>query len=219
MKFQYKINGNHRGSRDTKDSAIRAARKAALSISDRGIIHVEVVDEASENVIHRDMVLDENIKSLETDDLASIGMIVPGTYKINNDIKPKAAEKLFKIGDYTKLNNELYKIISVSESCARAQPVLKKKVKIKDKLTDKEREFSITRRAVSLAPSATNVLTTEEVEKELKRIKELENGNSNTNSGVDRSNSKLIAQPKGKNSGTGGHRSKNSRKNKVRGKR
>jgi hypothetical protein len=212
MKFQYRVNGELKGNSSEKDRAIRAARKAAFAVSDNhGIVHVEVLeihdetDPEAYSIVHRDMVLQEDVKQLDSDDLSSIGMIVPGEFKIPEEKTKKIKDPHFKLGDHIMLEGELYEIVGVTDVSARAQPVRKKKVKIKDKLANKEREFVIHRRAVSLSPTAANVLTKEEVEIELKKMKEQENVDSRDNKRNDRSDPQQSPKDTGNSEGSAGN--------------
>jgi predicted nucleic acid-binding Zn-ribbon protein len=178
------VNGKPEGNSNEKDRAIRAARKAALSISEpRGVIHIEVFEESEMNVVHRDLVLSESLKELDTDNLNSIGMIIPGQFKIEIEKKKEEKRTLFKVGQYVMIGGELHIITDVSESQARAKPVRKRHSKIKDKFTGKEREIISTGRSVSLASTAENVLSKEAVEKELAKIKETEDGINKSSDG------------------------------------
>jgi hypothetical protein len=203
MSYQYRVNGQPLGHSEEKDRAIRAARKAALSItSPRGIIHVEVIDESSAEIVHRDMVLAEMIKDLDAKVLTSIGMVVPGQFKIEPEKKKIVDRPLFKVGQYIMLQDELHIITDVTDSCARACPVHKKKVLIKNKLTDKECEFTVKRKSISLSPTAENVLSKEAVEIELKKIEELEHGNSRTSSRDIRDSARDPSRKQGKSERT-----------------
>jgi hypothetical protein len=180
MRFQQRVNGAIVGELEDKDKAIRAARKAALKLNDpRGIIHVEVykLDDDSIENIHRDLVLAEDIKTLETDLLKPVGLVV-FTKHIEQQKKTHSAEPLYKEGDYVILDSELHQIVTVTDSRALAQPVRKKHVTIKDKFADNAgagRTFTIKRKPIQISPIAANVLTADEVKKELKKIKESEN--------------------------------------------
>jgi len=189
--FQQRVNGTVVGSSQSKDAAIRAARKAALNLSKeerRGVVHVEVyqLDDDSIENIHRDMILLEDLKELETDLLKPVGLVVftkhvESKTKTSHDDRP-----LFNEGDYVILDGELHKIVTVTDSRALAQPVMKKHVTIKDKFADgekqKSRKFAIRRKPIQISPIAQGVLSAKEVKQKLKEIEELENEQLNKSS-------------------------------------
>ena len=186
MKFQQKVNGTIIGESDDKEVSIKAARKAALSISNpRGLIHVEVfkVDaEGDVENVHRDLVLAEDVQELKTDSLKSIGLIT-STKHVEQKTKNIDTRPLYNLDDYVILDSELHQIIMVSDGRAMAQPLRKKTTHIKNKFADKpDRVFSVRRKPIQISPYAENVLTADEVKKELKKLKELDNVQLNDSS-------------------------------------
>lgn len=176
MKFQQRVNGVIVGTSDDKEKAIRAARKAALSVSDRReLVHVEVYrvnDDAGIDIenVHRDMISSDRLKELATDNLKPIGL-VEFTKHVEKQNKTRDVAPLFEVGDYIILESELHQIVSVSESRAMAQPLRKKVTHIKDKFADKpDRVFTVKRKPVQLSPYASGVLSADEVKKELKKL-------------------------------------------------
>jgi uncharacterized Zn finger protein len=180
MQVLYRINGGAEKPAPDKDSAIRAARKAALKLNDsRGVYHVEVLTRDDEDpeqysILHRDIVLAEHLEQLKTEDLKPIGLVTSSKNDYVVEKKKLKPEEMYKVGDHVMISDELHEITVVTESRAMAQPIQKKMTTIVDKFTEKSRTFAIRRKPVTLAPVATNVLTKAQVEAELKKIKELE---------------------------------------------
>lgn len=205
MKFQQKVNGTIIGESDDKEVSIKAARKAALSISNpRGLIHVEVfkldTDGDIENV-HRDIVLAEDVGELKTDSLKSIGLVVPTKY-VEQKTKNIDSRPLYNVDDYVILDSELHQIIMVTDSRAMALPLRKKITHIKDKFADKpDRVFRVKRKAIQISPYASNVLTADEVKKELKKLKESEDEEFNKSSESSSADSPEESSSVGENSG------------------
>ena len=178
MKYQYKISKSPpEGDFSDKDRAIRAGRKAASAfVGNTDILNIEILGDG--NVIHRDIILSDEYKDMDMENLSE-QCITDLTKKPEEVVIRKEVndQPLLVEGDYCIADDELHLITQVTPGRALAQPVRKKHVELVDKLTDKKSKFTIRRRSVSLSPYGIK-LSKEEVEKELLKIKELEdNGN------------------------------------------
>jgi hypothetical protein len=178
MKYQYEVNGQILGTKDDKDSAIKAARKATLKLpipKDSLLFHISVKQlnaaEDDYKIVHHDLVFSDDLSKLNTDDLSDILTIsTKGSYDIVTKVKPA---KLKQVGEYYIIDNELYRIKSVSESRATAEPVKRKKVEMLNKLTEKKAVFYVRRRGIPLSPLADeSVLSPAQVKKELEKLQE-----------------------------------------------
>jgi hypothetical protein len=186
MKFQYKINGVESDERtfSDKDRAVQAARKTAVGSShDKSIIHIEIFDEDG-NIVHRDMILKENLKDMDLSDLSQQGLVDLNKKREYAVEKTKRKEEpLLPVGGYLIINGELHILVSVTPERAQAQPVRRKQVEIVDKITGKKTNFTIKRRSVSIAPYGVG-LSKEEVEIELIKVKELEKSGKHTGNDI-----------------------------------
>lgn len=186
MKFQFKINGvesNEKAFSD-KDRAIQAARKTAVENShDKSIIHIEVFDEDG-NIVHRDMILNENLKDMDLSDLSQQGLVdLNKKHEYAVEKIKKKEEPLLPVGGYLMISGELHLLTSVTPERAQVQPVRRKQVEIVDKITGKKTNFTIKRRSVSIAPYGA-ALSKEEVEIELIKVKELEKNGKHTGNDI-----------------------------------
>ena len=177
MRFQFKVNGVSPNGKTllNKDDAIRAARKVAIeSPHETSIVHIEIFDEDG-NIVHRDLVLKENLNDMNLSDLHEQGLVDLNTkHEYVFEKKKTRDEPLLSEGDYLMIREELHILTSVTPERAQAQPVRKKQVELVDKFTSKKRSFNTRRRSVPISPYG-YALPKEEVEKELIKIKELEN--------------------------------------------
>ena len=186
MKFQFKINGVSPNGKtlSNKDDAIRAARKRAIeSPHETSIVHIEIFDEDL-NIIHRDMVLTENLEKMNLSDLSEQGLVdLNAKHEYAVEKKRIREEPLLTEGSYLMISGELHILTSVTPERAQAQPVRKKQVELVDKFTNKKSKFNTRRRSVPISPYG-YALSKEEVEKELIKIKELENSGKSTGNDI-----------------------------------
>jgi hypothetical protein len=148
---------------EDKLDAIKLGRKQALKLEHpEGFIHIEILDDSS-NVVHRDLVLAEEIERLKSDTPRDImGPIQAKEFDVDTILKKKKTRKLAELNQFVIFGDELYKISDVHEDSVTAKPV-------KEKIgTVNNKKIKLQRKSISL-PVDTNVLTEEQVKEFLKK--------------------------------------------------
>ncbi len=144
-----------------KLDAIKYGRKQALKLNEpTGFIHIEVLDDTPK-VVHRDLVLAEEIKRLESDNPKDIvGPYNDKEIDIDKLLQKQKSGKLAQKGQYVLFDDELYQITEVLEDKVIANPIKEKVTTIRNK------KVTLKRRPLTL-PADTLVLTDEEVKTRL----------------------------------------------------